>query len=95
MIIFEQKWHTSRKEFYRYSGKYVLPVFTGILVKKCATLPIPIPNAPHLGAPPLSRFASFPSKFPLFLTNPESGIISHAAFLTADDGEICTDLGKK
>ena len=39
MIIFEQKWHTSRKEFYRYSGKYVLPVFTGILVKKCATLP--------------------------------------------------------
>ena len=38
MIIFEQKWHTGRKEFYRYSGKYVLPVFTGILVKKCATL---------------------------------------------------------
>ena len=48
--------------------------------------PIPIPIAPHLGS--LSRFASFPSKFPLFLTNPESGIISHAAVLTADDGEI-------
>ena len=33
----------------------------------------PIPIAPHLGSPPLSRFASFPSKFPLL---PISGIPS-------------------
>ena len=55
----------------------------------------PIPIAPHLGSPPLSRFASFPSKLPLFLTNPEYGIISHAAFLTADDKEyLCRIWGR-